>query len=57
MSLLILPGMVDAHVHLREPGAPHKEDVSTGTRAAGGGWRECWICQQSARPLSIGPHG
>ncbi len=30
----ILPGLIDAHVHLREPGATHKEDFATGTRAA-----------------------
>src|SRR3989344_3049727 len=29
-----LPGLVDAHVHLREPGATHKEDFTTGTKAA-----------------------
>lgn len=34
MSLLKFPGMVDAHVHLREPGATHKEDVYSGTVAA-----------------------
>lgn len=29
-----LPGLIDAHVHLREPGATHKEDFYTGSRAA-----------------------
>ena len=29
-----LPGLIDVHVHLREPGATHKEDVLSGTRAA-----------------------
>lgn len=29
-----LPGLIDVHVHLREPGATHKEDFLTGTRAA-----------------------
>ena len=33
-SHLTLPGLVDAHVHLREPGATHKEDCFSGTRAA-----------------------
>lgn len=33
----ILPGLVDAHVHLREPGFTHKEDFVTGTRAAAAG--------------------
>lgn len=31
---LILPGLIDAHVHLREPGGEHKEDFTSGTRAA-----------------------
>jgi dihydroorotase len=30
----LLPGLVDAHVHLREPGLTHKEDFESGTRAA-----------------------
>lgn len=34
MSLRKLPGLIDAHVHLRDPGATHKEDFSTGTAAA-----------------------
>lgn len=34
MSLRPLPGLVDVHVHLRDPGATHKEDFSTGTAAA-----------------------
>jgi carbamoyl-phosphate synthase/aspartate carbamoyltransferase/dihydroorotase len=29
-----LPGLIDAHVHLRTPGQTHKEDIDTGTRAA-----------------------
>jgi len=31
---LILPGLIDPHVHLRDPGATHKEDFYTGTSAA-----------------------
>lgn len=34
---IILPGLVDAHVHLREPGFTHKEDFGSGTRAAAAG--------------------
>lgn len=34
MTTLRLPGLVDAHVHLREPGYEHKEDFYTGTAAA-----------------------
>src|SRR5207249_5161990 len=31
---LILPGAVDLHVHMREPGLTHKEDFASGTRSA-----------------------
>jgi carbamoyl-phosphate synthase/aspartate carbamoyltransferase/dihydroorotase len=34
MTTLHLPGLVDAHVHLREPGGIHKEDIASGTAAA-----------------------
>jgi len=33
-GLLVLPGLIDPHVHLREPGATQKEDFTTGGRAA-----------------------
>lgn len=32
--MIILPGLIDPHVHLRDPGATHKEDFETGTKAA-----------------------
>lgn len=34
MALVRLPGLIDPHVHLRDPGATHKEDFTTGTQAA-----------------------
>ena len=33
-GLHVLPGIIDSQVHLREPGAEHKEDLETGTKAA-----------------------
>jgi len=33
-NIIKLPGLVDVHVHLREPGATQKEDLETGTKAA-----------------------
>ena len=33
-GLLVLPGLVDAHVHFRDPGLTHKEDFDSGSRAA-----------------------
>jgi dihydroorotase len=34
---LVLPGIVDSHVHFREPGLTHKEDFASGSRAAAAG--------------------
>ncbi|HLR70710.1 MAG TPA: dihydroorotase [Pseudogracilibacillus sp.] len=34
---LILPGFIDVHIHLREPGGEHKETISSGTKAAARG--------------------
>ena len=34
---LLLPGFIDVHVHLREPGGEHKETIKTGTKAAARG--------------------
>ena len=34
---VVVPGLVDVHVHLREPGFSYKETVLTGTRAAAHG--------------------
>lgn len=36
-NLLVIPGMVDVHVHLREPGYTHKETIKTGTLGAAKG--------------------
>ena len=36
-GLVVLPGLVDAHVHLREPGYTWKEGFETGTMAAAAG--------------------
>ncbi|MCS6855492.1 MAG: amidohydrolase family protein, partial [Elioraea sp.] len=33
-GLVVLPGLIDAHVHLREPGADEVETIATGTKAA-----------------------
>ncbi len=33
-GLVVCPGLIDLHVHLREPGAEHKETIASGTRAA-----------------------
>ena len=36
-GLVVAPGLVDIHVHFREPGQTHKEDIHTGALAAAAG--------------------
>ncbi len=36
-GLMLLPSLIDAHVHLREPGQEYKEDIASGLSAAAGG--------------------
>jgi dihydroorotase len=36
-GMIVLPGLIDVHVHFREPGLTHKEDWSTGSKAAAKG--------------------
>jgi dihydroorotase len=47
---LLLPGMVDAHVHFREPGFPHKETWTTGSRAAAAGGVTTVVDQPNTDP-------
>ncbi len=48
-----LPGMVDAHVHLRVPGGEHKEDFRTGTAAAlAGGFTQVMAMPNTKPPLT-----
>ena len=42
---MVMPGLVDLHVHFREPGFEHKETIRTGARAAArGGLQQCVQC-------------
>ncbi len=36
-GLIVAPGFIDLHVHLREPGQTHKENIASGTAAAAAG--------------------
>jgi len=47
---LLLPGAVDAHVHFREPGAPHKETWRTGSRSAAAGGVTTVVDQPNTDP-------
>jgi allantoinase len=50
-GLVVLPGLVDTHVHLRDPGFPEREDFDTGTAAAAHGG----VTTVLEMPLSIPP--
>jgi carbamoyl-phosphate synthase / aspartate carbamoyltransferase / dihydroorotase len=50
MALLRLPSLVDPHVHLREPGATHKEDFDSGTAAALAGGFSCVLDMPNNTP-------
>src|SRR5512147_2879684 len=48
--MIKLPGLIDPHVHLREPGATHKEDWDTGTAAALAGGFTTVLAMPNTRP-------
>lgn len=50
-GLVCLPGLVDMHVHLREPGQTHKETLRTGTQAAARGGFTYVACMPNTRPV------
>lgn len=53
MSVSLFPGLVDPHVHLREPGATHKEDFASGTAAAlAGGFTVVLAMPNTIPPLT-----
>lgn len=50
---LILPGLIDSHVHLRDPGLTYKEDFYTGTMAAAAGGVTSVFDMSNNNPLTI----
>lgn len=50
MPYLTLPGLIDVHVHLREPGGEHKEDYASGTAAALAGGVTCVLDMPNTTP-------
>jgi len=48
----LVPGLVDMHVHLREPGDEHKETIVSGTRAAVAGGYTAVACMPNTRPVN-----
>jgi dihydroorotase len=50
-GLIVCPGLIDMHVHLREPGQEHKETVATGTAAAVAGGFTAVACMPNTSPV------
>ena len=51
-GLLVAPGLVDIHCHLREPGYEHKEDIASGTAAAAAGGFTSVCCMANTDPVN-----
>src|SRR6478672_7528772 len=51
-GLIVCPGFIDMHVHLREPGQEHKETVATGTAAAIAGGFTAVACMPNTVPVN-----
>jgi dihydroorotase len=49
---IVTPGLIDMHVHLREPGFEHKETIETGCRAAVCGGFTAVCCMPNTRPVN-----
>ena len=54
-GLVICPGLVDMHVHLRDPGLTYKEDIFTGTAAAAHGGVTSVACMANTDPVVDSP--
>lgn len=51
-GLCVLPGLVDIHCHLRDPGFEYKEDIATGTRSAAAGGFTSICCMPNTSPVN-----
>ena len=51
-GLHVFPGLIDMHVHLREPGFEHKEDIESGSRAAVKGGFTQICCMPNTSPVA-----
>lgn len=50
-GLIVAPGLIDVHVHFRDPGFTYKEDVETGAAAAAAGGYTTVICMANTKPV------
>ena len=51
-GLVACPGLIDIHVHLREPGQTHKETIQTGSWAAAAGGFTTVVCMPNTSPVA-----
>jgi dihydroorotase len=49
---LVVPGLIDIHVHLREPGQEHKETIASGTESAVAGGFTAVACMPNTEPIN-----
>ncbi len=49
-GMIVAPGLVDLHVHFREPGLEYKEDIESGSRAAAKGGVTSVLCMPNTNP-------
>jgi len=54
-NLIVCPGLIDMHVHLREPGFAHKETIESGARAAAAGGFTTIVCMPNTSPVPDNP--
>lgn len=50
-GMIVAPGLIDVHVHLRDPGYTYKEDIQTGARAAAKGGFTSVVCMANTNPV------
>ena len=51
-GLMVLPGLIDMHCHLREPGGEHKETIQSGTQSAAAGGFTSLVCMANTDPVN-----
>ena len=51
-GLVVAPGLIDSHVHFREPGQSHKETIASGSRAAAAGGFTSVVCMPNTNPVA-----
>lgn len=49
---IVTPGLIDMHVHLRDPGLEYKEDIVSGSRAAAAGGFTSVACMPNTKPVN-----